>query len=247
MRRITIALLWIAFMSRIAQASEETPNRLELEGDLSWNTRNTVQSPVDEGTKFHFDDLGDGPYTNFRFTYERELAPRHELRFVYAPLRIQNQGQFQRDVSFENETYPSGQGTQGNYQFHTYRMSYRYELYQDESRFLKLGGTILVRDAEIRLSDGIRSSKTLNLGIVPLIHFSLGQKILPSTQLVLEGDGLAAPQGSAVDLWAGVRQELTKQSELGIGYRFLDGGADNDSVYTFSTFHSLAVQFALKF
>lgn len=230
-----------------AEAAEERLNSFEVEGDLTWNTRNTVQSPVDSGTKFQYRDLGDDPFPSYRLSYERDLGEGHELKLVYAPLRLQNQGRFSQDVLFENESYSAQQNVQGNYQFNTYRVSYRYLLFKSEQRFFKLGGTILIRDAEVRLADGVRSSKTLNLGIVPLVHFRMGQLLTADSHFVVEGDALAAPQGYAIDLWSGVQTKLRDNLDLGLGYRFLDGGADNDSVYTFSSFHSVGVKLAIHF
>ena len=50
-------------------------------------------------------------------------------------------------------------------------------------------------------------------------------------------DAAAAPQGRAFDLAFKARKELSKNYQLGVGVRTLEGGADNDKVYTFSWFN----------
>jgi len=53
-------------------------------------------------------------------------------------------------------------------------------------------------------------------------------------------DALAAPQGRAEDIFAGIVVDAGKQWSIKAGYRFLEGGADNDEVYTFAAVHYVA-------
>ena len=48
------------------------------------------------------------------------------------------------------------------------------------------------------------------------------------------GDALAAPQGRAEDVLAALTYGKSDKFRIKIGYRILEGGADNDEVYTFS-------------
>jgi hypothetical protein len=52
--------------------------------------------------------------------------------------------------------------------------------------------------------------------------------------LLLDGDALAAPQGRAEDVALAIWADLSKSLRLRAGYRLLEGGADNDKVYTFA-------------
>ena len=54
---------------------------------------------------------------------------------------------------------------------------------------------------------------------------------------LLEGDALAAPQGRAEDVLAALTFKLTDKITWKVGYRILEGGADNDEVYTFAMYH----------
>jgi hypothetical protein len=59
--------------------------------------------------------------------------------------------------------------------------------------------------------------------------------------LTVEGDALAAPQGRAEDVFVGVVVPVNRRLSVKAGYRFLEGGADVDEVYTFALVHYAAV------
>ena len=48
------------------------------------------------------------------------------------------------------------------------------------------------------------------------------------------GDALAAPQGRAEDVLLAPYVDLSERVRFRIGYRLLEGGADNDEVYNFA-------------
>ncbi|MCK7482499.1 MAG: hypothetical protein M0C28_39280 [Candidatus Moduliflexus flocculans] len=50
----------------------------------------------------------------------------------------------------------------------------------------------------------------------------------------MDGDALAAPQGRAEDVSLSVWADLSQKLRLRVGYRLLEGGAENDEVYTFA-------------
>jgi hypothetical protein len=53
----------------------------------------------------------------------------------------------------------------------------------------------------------------------------------------LDGDGLAAPQGRAEDVLAVLTMQASDRIGFKLGYRILEGGADNDEVYSFALIH----------
>jgi len=65
--------------------------------------------------------------------------------------------------------------------------------------------------------------------------------------LELETDALAAPQGRAEDVSLRGVYRLSDRVELDLGYRLLEGGADNDEVYTFSFFHYAVAGVRVRF
>ncbi|WP_340075775.1 hypothetical protein [Leptobacterium sp. I13] len=80
------------------------------------------------------------------------------------------------------------------------------------------------------------ASKT-NIGFVPIINFRLYWKIDEKTGLLLYGDALAAPQGRAEDVLLAGTYQLSEDLTVRLGYRILEGGADNDEVFNFALFH----------
>jgi len=65
------------------------------------------------------------------------------------------------------------------------------------------------------------------------------RRLDPRSRLAFEGDGLASGQGRAFDLSLRyVRDFRARVSAFG-GVRLLDGGADNESIYSFARFYYL--------
>ena len=62
-----------------------------------------------------------------------------------------------------------------------------------------------------------------------------------------EVDGLAASQGSAVDLGLRAGFDLTPQWQATLGWRMLTGGVDNDTTYNFATFQTITAGVAYRF
>ena len=93
---------------------------------------------------------------------------------------------------------------------------------------------------------GLSSEKT-DLGVVPLINFKFERRLGIAATFLLEGDALAAPQGRAEDIFAGIVVDAGKQWSIKAGYRFLEGGADNDEVYTFAAVHYVAAGVVFRF
>lgn len=102
-----------------------------------------------------------------------------------------------------------------------------------------------VRDAQIGLDGKPGNSVKANLGGVPLVYgFARYQA---SDRIAFEGefDALAAPQGRAEDLSLKAVLRLSDTIDADIGYRLLEGGADNDKVYTFALFHYAVAHYAV--
>ncbi|MFP4615880.1 MAG: hypothetical protein ACLFRB_08370 [Thiohalorhabdus sp.] len=100
-----------------------------------------------------------------------------------------------------------------------------------------MGLTGLVRDAKVQLEqDGLRARDT-NVGFVPLLHLDGRHRLGHSWELSWDFDGLAAPQGRALDLGLKVLRDVGDGWQAGYGYRTLEGGVDNDRVFNFSWIH----------
>ena len=226
----------------------DRPMRLEVEmGPLTQN-RNDVRIPGDTGTRFSMSDLiGEDGGTVGRITFDWEIDERHSVRAVYAPLEIDGTGTLPQAVDFAGETFAPGLPTLGTYQFSNYRVGYRYTFLNRNRWRLRFGGTLFVRDAKVALEQGATQASDSNVGVVPLANFAAEYQPTDRWTLLAELDGLASPQGRAFDFTLRGQYALTPYSSLGLGYRTIEGGADNDDVYSFAWLNSFVVTLGFRF
>jgi hypothetical protein len=224
-----------------AVQAQDTPERFRLwvEAGAAYQSRNDVQVPNDaSGTRFSIQDaVGNGPFPAVRVDFAWALGNRHELRFLIAPFGFEERGTLPGTVRFNGATFSDATPTDITYRFDSYRATWRYAVLQDDTWTVRLGVTGKIRSAEIALSqNGIQSSRT-DLGFVPLLHAYAERRLGERWRAILDFDGLASPQGRAVDIAALVGYDLSRSLTLAAGWRMLDGGADNDDVYNFARFN----------
>lgn len=208
---------------------------LDIESGIVGSGYNNVRIPGDTGTKFSLsEDLSTDSRVFFRARLAYQFGGRHTLSALYAPLKLRASGTLGDRVDFAGERFPGGTYVDGTYTFNSYRLTYRYAL-RTVGRFRAgVGFTAKIRDAAVRVEGGgLRAEKT-NVGFVPLLNFRLEWTLSDRVELLVEGDGLAAPQGRAEDVLAAVLFDVTDGIQARLGYRIVEGGADNDEVYTFA-------------
>ena len=221
---------------------------LTLEGGAAWQLRNTARVPNEApNTRFDIDDItGDGPYASGRVVLDWPLSARHRLRFIVAPLSIDERGNSDQPIVFQDTQFAPGP-IEVKYRFDSYRASYRY-VFADDARWTWSGGvTLNVRDAEIELrQDGVRRNRS-DTGLVPLLAMEGEWRFAPGWYGLLDFEGLAAPQGRAFDAALKLGYDVTPNVTVAGGYRILDGGADNDDLYTFARFDSAVLGLTWRF
>jgi len=247
--RVTLVLLGAALsLSLAASARAQDRWRVDVENGAAISGYNDVRIPGDSGTTFSLtDDLASDTTYFWRLRADVRIAPKHVLSALAAPLTIHASGKFDQPVAFAGATFAPGVPTTGLYVFNSYRVTYRYEPVRKESWMFGVGVTLKVRDAETRLEAGGTSAAKTNVGVVPLVNFKLERRLGPRATFQIEGDALAAPQGRAEDVFAGLVVHAGERWSIKAGYRFLEGGADNDEVYTFALVHYLAVGAVVRF
>lgn len=230
-------------------ANDSRPFSIELEAGPTWQSKNDVQIPNDQnGTKFSLDDLaGDGPWAGVRLNALWDITERHGVRLLLAPLSYSETGHLDKEVQFAGETYTPGSPVKGSYRFNSWRLSYRYHFYDLDRWNLWAGITAKVRDAEIRLKQDGRSSNDDDIGLVPLLYFAARYQFDNHWSVAIDLDGLAGGPGRAVDFGIKLNYALDDRYELGLGYRTLEGGVDNDDVYNFAWFNSLVLSGRVRF
>jgi len=108
-------------------------------------------------------------------------------------------------------------------------------------------GVVFASRAETSLY-GPEVRRKTNIGFVPLLNAHLEWRPRNGPfGLVVDVDALAAPQGRAEDVLIAAMWTPRPGMDLRLGYRTVEGGADNDEVYSFAWLHSVVAGLALTF
>ncbi len=229
-------------------AMGEVPWGVELEGGLLSAGRADVRIPGDTGTRFSLvDDLDASDTAYWRMRLSWRSAPRHNWIVSYVPIEVSSSGRLLRDTTYVDTVFPADTDVDATYRFDNYRLTYRYLWRETERLQLEVGATFFVRDAKVTLRSDTQEDSDSDLGVVPLVSFAASWQLFPRISLLIDGDALAATQGRALDVFGGMHYQPRGNMLLGAGYRILEGGADNDDVYTFALFHHAALQAILRF
>lgn len=231
--RIAAALLLSA---AAAPALADDRFRLELEGGAAWQLRNDFAVPGDTGTRLSIDDANGGPFAAFRGTLWWHLGERSSLRLLAAPLRTSATLTPDAAVDFNGTTFAAGQPLDVDYVFDSYRLSYVYRFRSSGPVSFRAGLTAKIRDARIELTQGALSSAKTNTGFVPLLYGGVRWQMTDALALDLDFDAAAASQGRAEDVALRLEAKVSPNVDLFVGARTLEGGADNDEVYSFAWF-----------
>jgi len=207
---------------------------------------NDVAIPGDTGTRFSLtDDLSADPAWYVRLRLGKTFAQRHAVTLLAAPLTIFSEGRLDRDVVYDDKVFAEGETVRARYRFDSYRLTYRYDFLLEPLE-LGVGVSGKIRDAAIAL-DGAEFAEYTNTGFVPLVNFRVYWNFASLAGLLVEGDALAGPQGRAEDVLAALTLDVAPAVRLRAGYRILEGGADNDKVYTFALVHYGGVGLSVGF
>jgi hypothetical protein len=239
---VTVVAVWLASTSAaFAQFG------FDVETGGVFPGYNDVRIPGSGGTVFSLtNDLKTEGSIFFRGRVSYSFGSRNTVSVLVAPLFVKAGGTIPTAVQFQDKTFGVNTPLDAEWKFNSYRLTYRYDVAKSEEIEFGLGLTAKIRDAKISLSGGGVSSAKTNVGFVPLINFRFLWNAGSSVGLLVEADALAAPQGRAEDVLAAVVLRLTDSSAIRAGYRILEGGADNDTVYNFSLFHYAVLGVAMS-
>lgn len=219
-----------------------------VETGASWQSRNDVRIPNNSsGDRFDLSNFDQGAFFHHRFESIVDVGQRHKIRFVYAPLSLSVGGRFDQSVNYDNVSFNATDNVTVDYQFNSYRLGYVYGLMDTQKQKINLGLTLKIREADIRVSQLNTSASFDDFGFVPLFYFSYFYQFSKNWSLFFDADFAAASQGRALDAALKFRRELKENHLLGVGYRILEGGADNDEVLTFSLFHYAVLDLSIEF
>jgi len=233
-------LPWPLFLALLLAlpATAGAAGTLEVELSAVFPGYNEVAVPGKGGTRFSLTDgFSVEQSAAYRVRYGQWFSTRHWFGLLAAPLTTRSKGTLAEDTAFNGELFPAGSRVNTAFVFNSYRLLYRYQLYQIDRVDFDFGAALKVRDASITLRGDNQTATKSNTGIVPLLSFFFSWQAHDKLQLLIDGEALAAPQGRAEDVLFAAQYRLNRSLALRAGYRILEGGADNDEVYTFSLFH----------
>ncbi|UCF06546.1 MAG: hypothetical protein JSV33_05835 [bacterium] len=247
----SLLVLLVAQPFNVVSAQETKKSRFMIELELGsvWQSRNNVQIPNNQnGTRFSLVELvGNGPYPAARVYFSWNISERHGLRFLLAPLSFNEKGRFTQPVAFSGGSFDPDVQTNATYKFNSWRLTYRYLLFDRHRWYGWIGFTAKIRDAKIQLEQQSVSAKEEDLGFVPLLHLSFVYQLKQRLQLLFDLDALAGGPGRAEDLALKLGYKLNKRLNISVGYRTLEGGADVDRVYNFAWLHFATVSVSYEF
>lgn len=211
---------------------------LDIESGVVFDSYNDIRVPGNDGTLFSLsDDLNTLTKVFYRLRLSYLLQNKHYFSLLYAPLTLNAEGSFDRSLIFHNTVFDPGVPVRGQYQFNSYRLTYRYMFPRTQRFQFGVGATAKIRDARIMLESNAQFAETTNVGFVPLINFYAEWFVKERMSLVLKGDALAAPKGRAEDILLAAQLYPSRNFTLKLGYRVLEGGVDSEEVYNFTLLH----------
>lgn len=217
-----------------------------LELGSAQNSYNQVKIDGENGTLFNLRPALN-PSDYYRVSFIHKFKSPNGIRFLYAPLKFSGEKKFNKDIYFNGELFSANQKTEAQFQFNSYRATYFREIISQKNLLLRVGGTIKVRDAFIQLKQSDRTKARKSVGLVPLVYAYSKYKFENNFTLTLDFDGLVAPQGRAFDVALMFGYYFNPTLQIDVGYRMLEGGADNEKVYNFSQINYLFTAVQLNF
>ncbi len=234
MQRIRVQGIMLAVLFA-AQVVLGTETGIDFETGFARTVYNDVRIPGNTGTKLSLrDDLEDTGVFYYRLRGTWTLNEKHSLSMLIAPLTIRSEGTAGKDIIFGTETFTAGSDIDAVYTFNSYRFTWAYNLRDTDTYEFSIGATLKIRDAKISLESGAQDYTKDDFGFVPLVYFRYAYHLSLDWDFLCKGDALAAPQGRAEDILAAAVYRYSDRVRFRFGLRILEGGADNDEVYTFS-------------
>jgi len=235
MKRILLYItLFVIIFNNYGSAEIKT----SFQGAAVYSSYNDIKLPGDTGTKLSYtEDLDSDPVFSPRVEAGYEFGFPLYIGFMASLLRLEAEGTLDKTVYYDGLVFNEGTEVKAKYRFDSYRMTARYYFLNTESLKAGAGITGKIRDAEITLESSTQKGELSNTGFVPLINLYLEWFASDRVSLLFYGDGAWSPYGRAEDFFAGAVYRFNDTAAVMAGYRLLEGGADNDEVYTFSMFH----------
>jgi hypothetical protein len=245
MRRIAAAIA-ACLMLGVAHAAEETSaaERNPLDSRfivdvgyffLSTDTRVRVDGETSDqvGSDINFDDtFGIGDFDRFRAEASWRIAPRHLIRAMYFQNNRHATRSIERDVNFQDETFPVGATVDARSELTVAELSYEYAFLRRENYELAGGIGIHYVDMDLTLAgtisaQGNQASGSVNAGAstqapLPVLGLRWMWRLPYNFYVTAQAQYFYIKfdpySGSLTDLKATVVWQATDHFGVGVGY-----------------------------
>lgn len=240
----SLSMLSLITLAAIAVAQEPSkPWKVEVETGLTSARYNNARVPKSTGTTVDLARLIGKDWKAFgRVSLSYDDPAGGTWKLLYAPFRQSGSGSLGGVTSFAGQSFAGGP-VEANYQFDSYRLTYRKRWKGNWA----IGGTLKIRDAEIRLRQGATVATERNTGFVPLLNIYGEGEIANGFMYEVELDGLAGGPGRAIDLSLRVKRDIGSGATAFVGFRVLEGGADVPRVRNFAWVNYITAGVAIRF
>jgi hypothetical protein len=237
------ALITVAITASGAHAEEPPVTHwgLQLEAAVSQMTSNTLQKPNDASAdRFDAVDYTGKTAAVGRLGLWHEVnwwRPGSTVRLEIVPLQQTGTDTARTEIRFNGERFQPGIPLTILYRFNTYRVTFDLPIFTDVSPDaweFRAGGTLAIRDAQIRLKQVGARGNFINFGPVPLAYGSAAWRISKTMRLESDVNAFPAPGGGGLlDFSSRVIWTPERGTGLFVGVRYLTGGAVDNSIYNF--------------
>jgi hypothetical protein len=220
-------------------AARSTPWRIDVEYQRFDVGNNEVQRPNDlAGTRFNVNDFaGSSGNTAWLAVYARPgwFFADDGLRFVVAPFKQSGSGLSRTAILYDGAVFRAGIPIDVSYKFNTYRLTYDIPVLESlgsDGWDFRVGGTIAVRDASVRLSQPAVSRNFSSWGAIPLLYLGMTRTLGSGWKVLGEVDAFPAPGGGGLfDGSLKLAYSVSKTVALTAGARYEFGGATDSTFY----------------
>lgn len=221
-------------------------HRFEFEMGAAHVLYNKIGKNKQTGALFDTVNIQNNINFYFRISYYFNLDKKNSFKILVSPFKYSGTGYFNSSFTVNDQSFTDGLASY-NYQFNSYRLTYRREVFSNKYITLRLGLTLKIRDARFNLNQAGSNFSQSDFGFVPLGHLNLEINPTERFHIIFEADFAAVPQGRAFDIATSLRYDVSDNLDLGLGYRFLEGGAFNRKAFNKAFFNYYFVSTGLKF
>jgi hypothetical protein len=106
------------------------------------------------------------------------------------PFYLKTNQRLSNDLVAQDKTFRKNDQVDVKYQFHNVRGTASYGLHTDEVTTFRLGGSLILRYAEIKISDQNQTARSSGLIAFPLLHVEYQKLMSPNLAFLVRGDTL---------------------------------------------------------